>query len=121
MNSRINRRNADSPAGLNENRETAVTEAFHQTQRVPLDEWFPSRKFDNRESGGVSPRSEELLNRPFEWLGELIDVVKDLRQRPASALGESVSRITVRTAEIAAGRPDEHAGQSGKGALPLQA
>jgi hypothetical protein len=45
----------------------------------------------------------------------------DFREFPPLSLKKGISGVTVRTPKVAGGKSDKNAGETGKGALPLQA
>ena len=50
-----------------------------------------------------------------------MDLGPDLVEWASGSLGEGVGGVAVGTPEVAPGQSDEDAGESGKGAFPLQA
>jgi len=112
---------------LDQNRVASVTQIPHEPDSTRLEQWLAARKFNQRQpmsTGG--PRDRNYRERPDRGnagigLREAIDLSPDITQGTFDALGEGVCRITVGTAEIAGGQPNENARQPREGALPLQA
>ena len=107
-------------AGLEEDREVIIAQRFHQRQRVFLEERLAPGDLDERQF------ANRILNvkGAGNWLKafrEQLDLSNDRGQRLFSALGKSISRITIRTAQVAGSQPDEDARQAGEGAFTLQA
>ena len=99
--------------GLDQHRETVIAQSFHDRQDIGLQQRFAASEFHQRHFVVI----DSLIKRrrlPADFM-------ENVSQRLLLPLRESISRVAIRTAQIARRQPYKNAWQPRKGAFPLQA